>query len=254
MSQAIQLVLPWSVRPQFFVGLHQPSDAPHFARCLISVNRLRTRTSRFGAQCWILDSGAFTELSTHGHYRHGVAEYGEQVRRWAEDPTLVAAVAQDYMCEPFIIAKTGLSIAEHQDRTIERYDQLLTIAPDAPLMPVIQGYAPEDYAHHTATYGRRIAPAAWVGVGSICKRNGTPEAIVAVLTAIKEVRPDLRLHGFGIKLTALRDDRVRALLASADSAAWSYAARREGRNANDWREAAAYVSRVNEISTGEEAS
>ena len=26
---------------EFYVGLHQPSDARHFARCMVSVNRLR---------------------------------------------------------------------------------------------------------------------------------------------------------------------------------------------------------------------
>lgn len=37
---------------------------------------------------------------------------------------------------------------------------------------------------------------------------------------------------------------VRDLLHSADSMAWSFAARKEGRNSNDWREAAAFVARI----------
>lgn len=38
---------------------------------------------------------------------------------------------------------------------------------------------------------------------------------------------------------------MRRLLYSADSMAWSYSARKQGRNANDWREAAEFARRVN---------
>jgi hypothetical protein len=83
-----------------------------------------------------------------------------------------------------------------------------------------------------------------VGVGSVCKRNGDPAAVLAVLDAIAAVRPDLRLHGFGLKLTALTSERIRARLYSADSMAWSLHARKQGRNPNDYREAQAYVRRL----------
>lgn len=107
-----------------------------------------------------------------------------------------------------------------------------------------QGYNPADYARHVRMYGERLAFGAWVGVGSVCKRNGTPEAVVAVLRAIKQVRPDLRLHGFGLKTTALASPEVQALLETADSMAWSFAARYEGRNQNDWREAKRWSERI----------
>ena len=87
----------------FYVGLHQPGDAKRFDRAFISVNRIRTRKAPIGAKAWIMDSASFTELSTHGRYRHDVGEYAEVVNRWASDPALVAVVAQDYMCEPWII-------------------------------------------------------------------------------------------------------------------------------------------------------
>lgn len=228
----------------FYVGLHHPGDGKHFERAFISVNAVRTRKAPVGACAWIMDSGAFTELSTYGHYRHSVEHYAEVINRWSDDPALIAAVAQDYMCEPFIIEKTGLSIAEHQRLTIERYDALLALVPNVYIMPVLQGYAPEDYVSHVRQYGARLAHGAYVGVGSICKRNSNPAAIEAVLLAIKRERPDLRLHGFGIKITALGSGVVRDLLYTADSMAWSYQARIEGRNQNDWREAMAYVKRV----------
>jgi hypothetical protein len=95
---------------RFFCGLHQPSDAKHFDAAFISVNRLRDRKGPFRSSDWIMDSGAFTEISTFGRYRTSVSEYAAQIRRWVVNGNLLAAVAQDYMCEPWIVAKTGLSI------------------------------------------------------------------------------------------------------------------------------------------------
>jgi hypothetical protein len=49
---------------------------------------------------------------------------------------------------------------------------------------------------------------------------------------------------FGVKLTALQSPIVRRLLFSADSMAWSFAARKAGRDSNDWREAKAFELRA----------
>lgn len=191
-----------------------------------------------------MDSGAFSELSTHGRYRHDVAEYAAQIRRWKSNGNLLAAVAQDYMCEPFIVTKTGLSVERHQQLTIERYDALLRHDTGVYILPVLQGYQPEDYVRHIRMYGERLEFGQWVGVGSICKRNGDVRAIQAVLLAIKGVRPDLRLHGFGLKTTALADPLIRSLLDTADSMAWSFHARINGRNGNDWREAKRWAGAI----------
>lgn len=230
---------------KFFVGLHQPSDAHRFDRAFLSVNRLRDRKKPVGAREWIMDSGAFTEIATHGGYRHGVEEYAAEINRWTYPGSgLVAAVAQDWMCEPWMLAKTGLTIADHQRLTIERYDALLPLVPGVYVMPVLQGYTVADYLGHLAQYGNRIAPGAYVGVGSVCKRNVDVREIESILCAIKRVRPDLRLHGFGLKVTALGSALVRDALYSADSMAWSFAARRQGRDANSWREAKRWADRI----------
>lgn len=229
----------------FYVGLHQPSDAQHFDRCMVSVARLRERKSNFVVREWMMDSGAFMELKIFGAYRDSVSAYAAQIRRWARCGQLVAAVAQDYMCEPFMLTRTGLDVATHQRLTIERYDALLSERTGTYILPVLQGYTPREYVRHIADYGTRLVTGAWVGVGSICKRNTDPAAIKAVLGAIRDARPDLRLHAFGIKTTALQSGQIRELLHSADSMAWSYAARRQGGDANDWREAEAYTARIN---------
>lgn len=231
---------------RFFTGLHQPSDAQHFETAFISVNRLKKRKSSFKVHDWIMDSGAFMTILVHGDYPDSVQVYAEQIRRWASNGNLLAAVAQDYMCEAQMLKITGKTIEEHQHLTIQRYDELLSCdTKNVYIMPVLQGYAPSDYVSHVKQYGDRLSYGAWVGVGSVCKRNGDPRAIEEVLMAIKAVRPDLRLHGFGLKTTAISSWIVADLLFTADSMAWSFAARKQGRNSNDWREAKSWTDRIN---------
>ena len=230
-------------KPVFFPGLHHPSDAKNVERCMISVNALENRKSDFEAGDWILDSGAFTRIvSGKGHMP--VVRYSDQIRRWSSCGNLLAAVGQDYMCEAFILDVTGLTVREHQELTIERYIQLKATAPPVYIMPVIQGFEPKEYIRHIEMYGAWLEQDAWVGVGSVCKRNSNVGQVEVVLEAIASVRPDLKLHGFGLKKTALTSQIVNDLLYSCDSMAWSYAARREGRNANDWREAANYTESI----------
>jgi hypothetical protein len=232
---------------KFYVGLHQPADARHFDLACISINRLRGRKKALDCGDVLVDSGAFTELAQHGHYRHSVEEYAAEIKRLhtAGVVRISAAVAQDYMCESWMVEKTGLSIEEHQRLTIERYDALVACDLPVPVLPVLQGFAPSDYADHVRQYGDRLKFGMWVGVGSVCKRQGDPRSIIAVLQSITRLRPDLRLHGFGVKRTSLLHPGVRELLYSADSMAWSFAARKQGRSANDWREAKGFEQVIN---------
>src|SRR4051812_29500142 len=134
---------------QFYVGLHQPSDAQHFDRCMVSINRLEHRVSDFVVADWMLDSAAFTKLLLHGCYRASPVAYAGHVKRWARCGNLLAASTEDYMCEPFILAKTGLSVTEHQRLTIERYDVIAAEVGDAAyILPVLQGFMPREYVTH----------------------------------------------------------------------------------------------------------
>lgn len=239
----------------FFTGMHQPHHACEVPAAFISINRLRRRKAAFLApdEGYGIDSGAFTTVNKHGGYPDDPVVYALEADYWVRlVPNCRFVVAQDYMCEPFVLKRTGLTVADHQRLTIERYDVLRAAwshlgNAGVPILPVLQGYTPQEYVDHVRAYGDRLAPGAWVGVGSVCKRNGTPSAIVAVLSAIKAERPDLRLHGFGVKTTSLAHKAVRDLLFSADSMAWSFAARWEGRDANSPVEAAAFDSKIREL-------
>lgn len=229
---------------RFFIGLHHPCAAQHFDAAFISVNTLRNRKGDFKVGDWIMDSGAFSEISRYGDYRFEVAEYAEQIVRWKQCGNLLAAVTQDWMCEPFILEKTGMTIEEHQEKTIARYDELLRYETGVYIMPVLQGYDPGDYVRHLQMYGSRLKKGAWVGVGSVCKRNSKPQAVEAILLAIHEARADLRLHGFGLKKTALTSSIVEQLLESGDSMAWSFHARKNGRNGNSPEEAKQWLKGI----------
>lgn len=172
---------------------------------------------------WALDSGGFTELALHGGFVTSPAAYAAQARGWMRDlGSLVWAAPQDWMCEPPMLKRTGLTVAQHQQRTVANYLELRANAPDVPWVPVLQGWTLDDYERCADAYetaGVQLAELPLVGVGSVCRRQGTDEA-VGIIEAMAKRAP--RLHGFGFKTQGLSRSR----LASADSLAWSYNARR----------------------------
>ena len=213
---------------RFLLGTHQPHWlATAEVSLFISDRRLRHyRTLPHARSSWALDSGAFTTLSL-GHQFDPPAVYLARVRRYRDSiGQLLWAAPQDWMCEPFILAKTGLAVAEHQRRTVANYLQLREHAPDLPIVPVVQGWTLADYLHCADLYqaaGVDLTSAPLVGVGSVCRRQGTTD-VYAILAALHRAGIT-RLHGFGVKTLGLR--RYGHLLTSADSMAWSAAARRQ---------------------------
>lgn len=231
----------------FYVGLHQPSDGKHFKTCFISVNRLLRRKT-IKVENWIMDSGAFTEVMKHGTFRLSVEDYAEQIRKFSYFGTLQAAVSQDFICDKKVLERTGLTVERHQEMTIQRYKQLLKQDTNKVyIMPVLQGSTPEEYVSHVKMYGKLLKRGAWVGVGSVVSKSNNPKQVLEILSAIKDERPDLRLHGFGLKYNAICNREVLSLLYSSDSQAWSQSARRLGRNANSYLEAIAYEDKINDL-------
>ncbi len=205
---------------------------------------LRARRAPIACAHVMIDPQAFQVLKLFGRYPDPVAVYAELLTHLTTLCEIDSATSEDYMCEPFMRERTGLTVQDHQRLTISRYDTLVGLRPPCYIMPVLQGYEPSEYADHLHQYRRRLKRGMWVGVGSVCKRNADPSAIRDVLYSILRERPDLRLHGFGLKTTAMRWPLIRQMLHSADSLAWSYHARKNGRDGNDWREAEAFTRRV----------
>lgn len=217
----------------FYLGTNNASwlwrDATRH-RLFVSHRTLRKYKKFRRAQVsWCLDSGGFTEISLHGRWVTTPEQYVESVRRYySEIGSLVWVAPQDYMCEPSMLTKTGLTVAEHQHLTCANFATLREIAPDLPFIPVLQGWSAEDYFAHLnlyRDYGFDLIREPVVGVGSVCRR--------ATVTGIAEMFRDLatsglRLHGFGLKSDAIR--LFGDSLISSDSMAWSLRARMAGRD------------------------
>jgi hypothetical protein len=129
----------------FFVGTHHPgwlgtASMPLF----VSDRRLRGyKTLPRATSTWALDSGGFTELSRYGTWGHGPApgQYAARIRRYRDEIGHLAwAAPQDWMCEPAITARTGLTVAGHQQRTIDSVLRLRDLDPGLSVIPVLQGW------------------------------------------------------------------------------------------------------------------
>ncbi|OKI19294.1 hypothetical protein [Streptomyces sp. CB03911] len=212
---------------RFYLGTHIPAwlaktEVPLF----VSHRRLKGRKTLPRAMArWALDSGGFTELSMHGRWTVTAREYATAVRRYRDEIGLLDwAAPQDWMCEPWIVAKTGLSVLEHQRRTVTNYLELAAEAPDLPIVPVLQGWDLDDYRRCVDLYaasGVDLRTFPTVGIGSVCRRQATAE-IGQIVHAMAD-EEGLRLHGFGVKSAGLR--RYAQHLSSADSMAWSFRGR-----------------------------
>ncbi|MGW1046939.1 deazapurine DNA modification protein DpdA family protein [Streptomyces sp. NPDC002547] len=217
-----------------YLGTHHPSwlARPEFggSRCIplcISHRRLAgRRTLPRAVTHWLLDSGAYSELYLRGEWTVSTADYAAAVRRYHEEiGNLEHASIQDWMCEPHILKRTGQSVYDHQARTVASYINLMWRDDTLPWMPVLQGWTLDEYLRHVEMYdamGIDLTLEPRVGLGSICRRQSTREAIRIVETLHGL---GIRLHGFGFKVTGLRS--VHHLLYSSDSLAWSFSARHD---------------------------
>jgi hypothetical protein len=185
----------------------------------VSRRRLAGRKSLPTATCdWALDSGGFTELEKYGRWSILPEQFVAEVRRYREEiGRLQWAPVMDWMCEPWILEKTGLSVESHQRRTTLSYLHLRELAPEVAWVPVLQGWAEADYQRHWQQYsccGIDLERLPVVGLGSVCRRQNTVEAA----RIVRSLQP-LKLHGFGFKITGL--SACADALVSADSMAWS---------------------------------
>jgi len=212
---------------EFFLGTHRPNWLAKTAVPLfVSRNQLHKikRLPRALGDVGI-DSGGFSELSRHGYWTIGVDQYVREVRRYRDEiGNLRWAAQQDWMCEPHILKKTGLTINEHHRRSTNNVLDLRSAAPELDWTIVIQGWKRDDYLRHVdmlTAAGIDLGKEAVVGIGSVCRRQATGE----VEEIIEALSPYIKLHGFGFKLRGL--ERCAHLLKSSDSMAWSFAARKQ---------------------------
>lgn len=212
---------------RFFLGTHMPNwlgltDVPLFVSD-VRLNKRKSLPVALGP--WALDSGGYSQLNSKGSWDDVPPEmYAERVDRYASEiGNLQWAAIQDWMCEDWILHNTGLTVLDHQHRTIESGLTLRAIASHLPWRMVLQGKEIHDYVRMVDMYaaaGINLLDEDVVGLGSVCRRQATSEIeeIVEELAAM-----GLQLHGFGVKIKGLA--KYGPQLTSADSMAWSYDAR-----------------------------
>jgi hypothetical protein len=191
----------------------------------ISRRRLdRYRNYKPAQTPWALDSGGFTELNMYGEWRLPPHRYVAKIQRYINEVgKLEWAAPQDWMCEPSVLAKTGKTVEQHQQLTIDNYLTLKTLAPQLPIIPALQGWEPDDYLRHRDMYdqaGIDLTKCDRVGMGTFCRRA----SLQPVHNLVHKLHQDgIRMHGFGVKQDGL--PIMGPDLTSADSLAWSLAAR-----------------------------
>jgi hypothetical protein len=174
---------------------------------------------------WILDSGAYSEISTYGEWRYHPDLFGSVVTRILDNvatPPLFCA-PQDWCCEAKSLSASGLTVADHQALTTESVCYLRSEFSFIPWIPVLQGWDLAEYVDHVAQYesaGIDLTSEPLVGLGSVCRRAGT-RAVDEIITVLHGM--GIRLHGFGVHRSVLA--RCGYLLSSMDSMAWSRTAR-----------------------------
>ncbi len=169
-----------------------------------------------------VDCGGFSSSLITGGYRTSDKEYLRFVDRVRAD----VFALRDYPCEPEILRKWGRTVTDHIELTVSHHIKILDICNGirAKPVPVIQGWKVEDYLYCIDRFKEQGLITDYVAIGSICRR-GSQKQIRKIINVIKDELPNVRLHGFGISINALKYKDVWDSLYSADSGAWDYASR-----------------------------
>ena len=189
----------------FWLGVHHPGWlAKTTVPLFVSRRRSRHRSGfpgRWARGHWT--PGHSPRSRRTGRFQVSAQEYAQEIKRYADEiGRLEWAAPQDWMCEPHILAKTGLTVAEHQRRTIEGYLELRAVTPL--VIPVVQGWQPTEYETHVEQYtqaGVDLTQEPVVGIGSVCRRQ---DMATGSGSSNGCGGWGSRLHGFGVKTTGLR--------------------------------------------------
>ena len=167
-------------------------------------------------QDWALDSGGFVALNKQGDYPFGPDDYLKLI----EERKPSWAASMDYPCEPEISRGALQTTAERIDATVD-YEAYLCERSDR-VVPVIQGYTIEDYTTCIDLMEFHGVPMHRVAIGSLCRRQRLSEIRALAWDLRLRIPKGTQVHGFGVKLSALRHSETWALFDSLDTNAWEF--------------------------------
>jgi len=247
----------------FYMGTHMITwlwDGQVDVPLCVSYSRFRNvKTLHRGRVPWILDSGAYTELTKYGTWTITPEEYVRFTARADQEiGGLQWAGAQDWPCGDIVLrggqagrvraAGTGLTEDDHRNLTVENFTVLTGLWPQysdrpCPFIPTLQGSTADgmlrcyDLYHKAGILLGEEYPVA--GVGSVVYLQAAGR-LGSVARAVRDL--NLGLHWFGLKLTGLAEQHLLrditspwtcAGTQSGDSMTWSFTASREGRRHPD---------------------
>lgn len=195
-----------------------------YPHVLISFATRKNRPPQYGPELFI-DSGGFFSSLKSGRYASADEEYLQYIQRWQP----AAWALRDYPCEPHLLQQWDRTVQDNIRRTVEHHAKLLDLAQDCGLqetaVPVLQGWHPRDYIDCLDLFRDAGLIKGYMAIGSICRR-GQVGQIERIITALRQELPGhVKLHGFGLKYTALRERSIWQYLHSVDTGAWDYEAR-----------------------------
>ncbi len=173
-----------------------------------------------------LDSAGFVAMARYRGFPWSVSQYLDLVESWpwtwyaSWDQCVEPEIASSKIDVYFRLAETCRLLSEVRSQARDRG------LPDP--MPVVQGWEVDHYRWSL----EHLPLASWpklLGVGSMCRRRvHGPNGILTIVEALdRELPPGVGLHLFGVKGDALRFLSDQPRIASVDSMAWDFAARRQ---------------------------
>ena len=202
---------------EFYYGSSWHWPLSYLPRVMLSYNYVRKLKMPWRMQIpFMMDSGAFAVILKYGKYPFTPEEYALGIEKWHPD----IAWTMDYPCEPSVQKKGQYDPISAQETTID--NQIRLLDQNAGTQMVVQGWTVSDYLENLDRIKDQGLLTEHLGIGSVCRRGQNRE-IARIIRAIHNNVPSwVKLHGFGIKVSALRDTDAKFYLHSVDSQSWGY--------------------------------
>lgn len=202
---------------EFYYGSSWHWPLPYLPRVMLSYNMIRKIKNAWKIDIpFMLDSGAYSVIGKYGKYPYSCEEYTEGIKKWHPD----IAWTMDYPCEPELQRKGNYGPKQSMAMTIENQKKLLDLG--AKTQMVVQGWELRDYLQNLDMIKENGLMTERLGIGSICRRGQNMQISEIVRTVKRNVPGWVKLHGFGIKISVLKNTNSLYHLYSADSQAWGY--------------------------------
>ena len=201
---------------EFYYGSSWHWPLPYLPRVMLSYNMLRKIKTTWDIDIpFMMDSGAFAVILKYGKYPFTPDEYASGIEKWHPD----IAWTMDYPCEPSVQERGGYNPKTAQELTMDNQIRLLDLNVDTQM--VVQGWEIPDYLANLDRIKEQGLLTEHLGIGSICRRGQVKE-IARIIRAVHNNVPEgIKLHGFGIKVSVLKDTDAKFELYSADSMSWA---------------------------------